>query len=102
MRQINLMAKAWANAEKQHLKIEQGKAFRRRCKAAAEAFLGASHKYERTFSDERTGEFRVMNGAEARDLNMALFRKYIAACDRNVKGRSLEKWKVVERFVIAE
>lgn len=62
-------------------------------------FLEGTHRYERTFSDEGVGEFRVMNGREAKALNDDLFKIYLNAIDANIKGRSLEKWKVVERFI---
>jgi hypothetical protein len=43
-----------------------------------------------------------MNGRDAKELNEKLFKAYIRAMDKNIEGRSLEKWKVVERFAETE
>lgn len=66
--------------------------------AKGKDFLDATHRYERTFSDVGTGEMRLMTGREAKSINDRLFEDYLAAMDANVEGRSLERWKVVERF----
>lgn len=41
----------------------------------------------------------MMVGREAEELNDKLFKEFLAALDRNVEGRSLERWEVVKRFV---
>mgnify|MGYP003649181105 CR=1 FL=1 len=95
----NPIAKAWANAEKtQHRRDLQ---IARRCKRnrSAVKFLESSHKYERTFSDKSTGEFKIMNGRKAKDLNDDLFQNFLAAVSKDVQGRSLERWKTVDQFV---
>ena len=96
---INPWAKAWANAERTEMAAAKGKARWRRSMKNGHEFLEGTHRYERTFSDEGVGEFRVMNGREAKDLNDDLFKIYLNAMDAKIKGRSLEKWKVVERFI---
>jgi len=102
MRQINPWAKAWANAERSSQKQDLARArWRKSIKQGAE-YLEASHRFERTFSDDGVGEFRVMNGRDAKELNEKLFRDYIKAMDKNIAGRSLEKWRLVEKFVETE
>jgi len=54
------------------------------------------HRYERTFSGRAVGELRVMSGLNAKKLNEKLFKAYLRAMDRDVKGRSLERWEFVE------
>jgi hypothetical protein len=99
MRQINPMAKACANAEKTQRSRDRGKALWKKQMAKGKEFIDGTHRYERSFSDVRTGEMRVMGGREAKALNEKLFGDYLAAVGANVEGRSLERWKVVERFV---
>lgn len=99
MRVINPIAKAWANADRHHRQSERRRAFAKKRKTSAIAFLEGKHKYERTFSDKSTGEFRVMVGRDAKELNDNLFDDFLVAVQKNKKGRSLERWKVVERFV---
>lgn len=62
-------------------------------------YLDGTHLYERTFSDEGVGEMRVMIGRDAKALNDELFQDFLAAVGADVEGRSLERWKVVQRFV---
>lgn len=102
MRQINPWAKAWANATKSSHKQDLAKAWRLKKIKDGHNFLEGVHRYERTFSDNGVGEFRVMNGRDAKELNEKLFKAYIRAMDKNIEGRSLEKWKVVERFAETE
>ena len=90
---------AWANAERNEMSAAKGKVRWQKKMKAGHEFLEGMHRYERTFSDQGVGEFRVMNGREAKTINERLFNVYIDAMDTNIKGRSLEKWKVVERFV---
>lgn len=102
MRQINPWAKAWENAARSSQKQDLARArWRKSIKQGAE-YLEASHRFERTFSDNGVGEFRVMNGRNAKELNEKLFKAYIRAMDRNISGRSLEKWRLVEKFVKQE
>ena len=102
MRQINPMAKAYANAEKTYQRRERGKVIWKKRMAKGTEFLEGTHRYERTFSDQGVGEMRVLNGREAKKINDKLFEDFIAAVGANVEGRSLERWKVVERFVDAK
>lgn len=37
-----------------------------------------------------------MSGLNAKKLNEKLFKAYLRAMDRDVKGRSLERWEFVE------
>ena len=37
-----------------------------------------------------------MSGLNAKELNEKLFKAYLRAMDRNIKGRSLERWEFVE------
>jgi hypothetical protein len=99
MRQINPIAKAWANAEKSDANRAKGWVKRRRRIRAGYDYLEGTHRYERTFSDIGTGEFRVMQGRKAKELNESLFERFLFAVQKNVAGRSLERWKVIERFV---
>lgn len=99
MRQINPIAKAAANAEKALHRQDMGRAYGLRKKKQAEAYLAGTHRYERTFSDQGTGELRTMKGADAKALNDELFKDFLAAVGADVEGRSLERWKVVERDV---
>jgi len=99
MNQINPLAKACANAEKTYHHRERAKVIWKKRMANGKNFLDATHRYERTFSDKGVGEIRVMNGREAKALNEKLFEDYLIAMDANVDGRSLERWKVIERFV---
>ena len=101
MNQQNPMAKAWANAEKTYQRRERGKVIWKKQMAKGKEFLDGTHRYERTFSDQGVGEMRLMNGREAKALNDKLFEDYLAAMNANVEGRSLERWKVVERFIDA-
>lgn len=99
MRQINPMAKAWANVAKdQRSRARTTISLRKRLKDLADLREG-THVYERTFSDEPVGEQRMMVGREAEELNDKLFKEFLAALDRNVEGRSLERWELVKRFV---
>ena len=101
MRQINPMWKASANAEKTKMSRETGRArWRKKC-AKGREFLDGTHEYERTFSDQGTGELRVMGGREAKALNKELFEQFLVAVSTNVEGRSLERWKARKRFVKA-
>lgn len=96
---INPWMKAWSDAEKTELNGARAKArWNKRCRDGAK-FLDATHKYERTFSDKSVGEFKLMGGREAKGLNEKLFEDYLVAMHKNKKGRSLEKWKLVERFI---
>ena len=95
------MAKAYANAEKTYQRREREKLIWKNRMAKGKEFLDGTHRYERTFSDQGEGEMRVMNGREAKELNDKLFEDYLEAMGANVEGRSLERWKVVERFVDA-
>lgn len=99
MNQQNPWAKAWSNAEKSHRSQELGKAKWKKRIKEGRVFLDATHKYERTFSDKGTGDEKTMNGKEAKELNDSLFDKYLIEMENNVKGRSLERWKVVEKFI---
>ena len=91
--------KAWADAEKTELNGAKAKArWHKRCRDGAK-FLNATHKYERTFSDKSVSEFKLMGGREAKELNEKLFDDCLVAMDKNKKGRSLERWKVVEKFI---
>jgi hypothetical protein len=99
MNQINPWAKAWANAERTQMSAARGQAKWRHNMKNAYEFLEANHRYERTFSDQGVGEFKVMNGRDTKTLNDHLFQTYLKAMDKNIKGRSLERWKVVEKFV---
>ena len=99
MNQINPIAKAWSNAEKTHHNRERGKVRWKKRMIKANEFLDGNHRYERTFSDDGVGEFKIMNGRDAKKLNDRLFEDYLVAMDKNVPGRSLERWKVTERFI---
>ena len=101
MRQINPMAKAWANAEKTHHRRERGKVIWQKRMKAGHEFLEGTHRYERTFSDQGVGEMRVMGGRDAKALNDKLFEDYLVAMEANIAGRSLERWKLTEQFVEA-
>ena len=43
-----------------------------------------------------------MIGKDAKSLNDGLFNDFLEAMDANVEGRSLERWKVVNRFIDEE
>ena len=101
MRQINPILKSWVNAEKAYQGRERGKAAWKKRMAKGREFLDGTHRYERTFSDQPVGETCVMNGREAKARNNKLFEDYLAAMGANIEGRSLEQWKVIERFVDA-
>jgi len=96
---INPWAKAWANAEKSQMAGAKRKARWQKSMKHGHEFLEKTHKYERTFSDVGVGEFKIMNGREAKALNDDLFKIYIAAMNKNIKGRSLERWKLKEKFI---
>lgn len=102
MRQINPIAKAWANVEKSQHKHELYKAYRRRREKPAREYLDGTHLFERSFSDVKTGETKIMGGREAKELNAFLFQEYIKLCDANNENRSLERWKVIKRFYQSE
>ncbi len=99
MRQINPMAKAWANVERHQHQVAKRRVYREKSIRSAIDFLDGMHRYERTFSDKAVGEFKVMGGREAKELNEKLFEDYLMAMHKNKKGRSLERWKVVEKFI---
>ena len=99
MRQINPMAKAWANVERHQHQVAKRRVYRVKSIRSAIEFLDGMHRYERTFSDKAVGEFKVMGGKEAKELNEKLFEDYLMAMHKNKKGRSLERWKVVEKFI---
>lgn len=94
--------KAWSNAEKTHHRRERGKVIWKKRMKAGREFLEGTHRYERTFSDKSTGEIRVMGGRDAKALNDGLFNDFLEAADANVVGRSLERWKVINRFIDEE
>lgn len=93
------MMKALFESERNRESGRRGWVKKRKSMAAGKEFLDGTHRYERTFSNERVGEFRVMGGREAKELNDSLFDKFLAAVEMNVKGRSLERWCLVERNV---
>ena len=93
--------KAWSNAEKTHHRRERGKVVWKKRMKSGHEFLEGTHRYERTFSDKGVGEIREMHGRDAKALNDKLFQDYLVAMGANVEGRSLERWKVVERFIEA-
>lgn len=99
MNQQNPWMKAWANAERTYHKKELAKVLHKKKMIKGREFLDGTHLYERTFSDKYTGERKKMNGRDAKALNDDLFQDFLAAVTNNVEGRSLERWKVVERFV---
>jgi sarcosine oxidase delta subunit len=99
MRQINPIAKTWANVALHQQQVEKRRIYRKKSIRCAFDFLDGTHRYERTFSDKSVGEFRVMGGREAKTLNEKLFEDYLMAMHKNKKGRSLERWKVVEKFI---
>jgi len=99
MNQINPWMKAWANAEKTQMSAARSKVKWRRKLKNGHEFLEGNHRYERTFSDQGVGEFKVMNGRDTKALNDHLFKTYLKAMDKNIKERSLERWKIVEKFV---
>lgn len=92
------MAKAWSNVEKSQRKQDLRKSYRRRRNKEANEYLDGTHLFERSFSDVKTGETKIMGGREAKDLNEYLFHKYIALCDQNCENRSLERWKLIKKF----
>ena len=98
MRTINPYAKAWANAERSCRAREVGKAKSHKRMIAGKEFLDSTHLYERTFSDCPTGEYKVMNGRRAKLINDNLFTNYLSAMENNTPDRSLERWKVREKF----
>lgn len=98
MRQIHPMAKAWGVAEKTQMSRDTGRAYWKVSLARGKEFLDGTHEYERTFSDQGTGEMRVMGGREAKTLNDKLFQQFLVAVGADVEGRSLERWKVTKRF----
>lgn len=99
MKQINPWAKAWANAERSANNAERARASWRKKLIDGHEYLEGKHKFERTFSDVGTGEFKVLRGRDAKKANENLFKHYLAAMDKNVKTRSLERWRLVEKFV---
>lgn len=102
MNQQNPIKKAWANAEKSYFQHQKGKVRRQKSLSAAHEYLEGTHRYERTFSDKRVGEMRVMNGRDAKELNDKLFEDFLVAVETNVVGRSLERWGLDEKFVDAD
>lgn len=92
------MAKAWSNVEKSQRKQDLYKAYRRRYKKEADEYLDGTHLFERSFSDVKTGETKIMGGREAKELNEYLFHQYIKLCDQNCENRSLERWKLIKKF----
>lgn len=99
MKQQNAWAKAWANAERSVAGGERARAWHRRYCREAQEYLAGRHLFARTFSDVETGERRVMTGRAAKDLNDDLFAQFLAAVEKDVPGRSLEKWSLVTKFV---
>ena len=98
MRTINPMAKAWSNIEKSQHTHDLRKAYRRRRNREASEYLEGTHLFERSFSDVKTGETKIMGGREAKDLNDYLFQEYIKLCDQNCESRSLERWTLIKKF----
>lgn len=99
MRQINPMAKAWSNAAKSQRKVDVARAYRRKYNRDAEEYLESKHLFSRAFSDQYTGERRIMTGREAKKINDDLFYDYLMAMEKNVPGRSMERWKVSKKFI---
>lgn len=99
MRQVNPMAKAWANAEKDYRRRERRHAFKQKYMREGKQYLDATHRFVRTFSDVDTDEVKIMTGREAKEINDKLFEQYLIAMQKNKKGRSLERWKILEKFV---
>ena len=91
--------KAAANAEKGLRQQDLAKHFKRKRIIATTEYLEGTHLFERTFSDKGVGEMREMKGVDAKELNDHLFKAFIVACDANIEGRSLERWKVKERHI---
>lgn len=102
MRQINPMAKAWSNASKSQFAKAQSRVFKKKREIKAKEYMDGIHEYERTFSDQGTGEMKIMKGEDAKALNDDLFQDFLAAVEKNKEGRSLERWKVVRRHVEQE
>lgn len=102
MRQINPVGHALADKEANTGRRSYGMSKWVTQRKKMWKYLSASHKYERRLSDKPTGETRVMLGYEAKALNDRLEKEFIAQLSANVKGRSLERWKLVERDVEPE
>lgn len=92
------MAKAWANVARQQHQAAKYRAYKEKRIRSAIEFLEGTHRYERTFSDNPSGELKVMSGRDAKKLNDKLFEDYLMAMHKNKPGRSLERWKVIDRF----
>lgn len=95
MRQINPLAKAWSNSEKDYIGRLKGIKKQKKWKQ----YLNSNHIFERHFSDESTGEKKIMTGAEANEDNCILVRQYIKQADIGNKRRALEEWKPIKLFV---
>ena len=97
MNQINPWMKAWGNSGKDLMLAAKTRASQRKWLASIGSISpNKYHRYERTFSGRAVGELRVMSGLNAKKLNEKLFKAYLRAMDRDVKGRSLERWEFVE------
>jgi len=97
MNQINPWMKAWGNSRKDQMLAAKRRVSQRKWLASVGSISpNEYHRYERTFSDQGVGEFRVMSGLDAKKLNEKLFEKYLKAMDKNIKGRYLERWEFVE------
>ena len=99
MRTINPWMKAAYDIERGQFKEQQAQVRWTKRMAKGKEFLDGTHRYERTLSDKPTGEFKVMNGRDAKEMNDDFTLQYIRMAENNVPTRSLERWKVVERFV---
>lgn len=99
MRQINPWAAAWSNAVKTDRKREVAMAIRKKYFKQRTDYMNSMHLFERTFSDNGVGEFRVMSGRDVSDLNDRLLHEFIKAIDKKIVGRSLERWVLAEPFV---
>jgi len=97
MNQFNPMAKAWSNAARDYKPNRYAMRSKKTWAARKRDLLNTVETYRRTFSDVPTGETRAMMGRDAKAINDQLFEKYLAAVDLNIKGRSLERWEIVEK-----
>jgi hypothetical protein len=102
MRIINPMLAA-ANQSTDPLKSRSKHRWWIKDKAHAKEYLKANHKFEMLHNQERTGEFRVMTGLEAKALNDNHRQDYRDEINRVYPAHvsvPMKRWALVERFTL--
>ena len=93
MKQINPMAKAWANAERDYNRSIYGPSLKEKKVSSLERFESETHIFHRHVNGCRTFQRKSMTGKEANTINAENVKRYIKDADMDITPRMLVEWK---------